>query len=65
MLDGGAGGLILLGLKRANKRAAQAELEHGQDNEPNAKTFKDFENTCFGDMQSPRLERLGWDIAGR
>src|SRR6266478_6732347 len=39
MLDGGAGELIPLGLKGGNERAAQAELEHGQDNEPDAKTF--------------------------
>jgi len=39
MLDGGAGDLIPLGLKGGNERATQAELEHGQDNEPDAKTF--------------------------
>jgi hypothetical protein len=31
---------MFLGLKGANERAARAELEHGQDNEPEAKTLK-------------------------
>src|SRR5260370_38318258 len=44
VLDGGAGGFFLLGLKSADERTTEAELKHGHSDKSDAQTVQTSRN---------------------